>query len=121
MPTVLDQRPFVPTKDFGRSLDFYQRMGWEVRFRDDHLALMHLGASHFFLQNYFQPEWADNTMFHLVVDDAAAWFDLATRVKSEGEFASVRVSPPKREDYGALVTHVVDPAGVLWHFAQMDP
>jgi hypothetical protein len=30
------------------------------------------------------------------------------------------VAAGRREDYGALVTHVVDPAGVLLHFAQMD-
>ena len=95
-------------------------MGWQIRFRDENLALMELGASRFFLQKYYQKEWADNTMVHLVVDDATRWHELAERVKQEGGFDDVKIRAPHREDYGALVTHVIDPAGVLLHFAEMD-
>ena len=120
MPTITDQRIFLPTKDFARSIDFYARMGWQTRFRDDAIALMELGASRIFLQEYYQKEWADNTMVHLVVDDAKGWHDVAERVKQEGGFDDVKIRPPQHEDYGALVVHVIDPAGVLLHFAQMD-
>jgi catechol 2,3-dioxygenase-like lactoylglutathione lyase family enzyme len=120
MPTITDQRVFLPTRDLDQSIDFYSRMGWQVRFRDDSLALMELGASRIFLQKYYQKEWADNTMVHLVVDDAAGWHEVAARVKREGGFDEVKIRAPQREDYGALVTHVIDPAGVLLHFAQFD-
>ena len=120
MPTIVDQRIFLPTKDLAQSIDFYSRMGWRARFRDDNLALMELGASRVFLQKYYQKEWADNTMVHLVVDDAVRWHEVAERVKQEGGFEDVKIRAPQREDYGALVTHVTDPAGVLLHFAQMD-
>lgn len=118
MPEIIDQRAFLPTRDLARSIDFYVRMGWRVTFQDDHLALVEHGASRFFLQKYFQKEWADNTMLHLVVVDAVAWHEIASRVKAEGGFEDVRVREPRMEDYGALVTHVIDPAGVLLHFAQ---
>ena len=120
MPTITEQRVFLPTRDLDQSIDFYSRMGWQVRFRDDSLALMELGASRIFLQKYYQKEWADNTMVHLVVDDAVLWHEVAARVKVEGGFEDVIIRAPQREDYGALVTHVIDPAGVLLHFAQMD-
>jgi catechol 2,3-dioxygenase-like lactoylglutathione lyase family enzyme len=120
MPTISDQRVFLPTKDFACSIDFYARMGWQTRFRDDGIALMELGASRIFLQKYYQKEWADNTMVHLVVDDAKGWHHVAERVKQEGGFDDVKIRLPQREDYGALVVHVIDPAGVLLHFAQMD-
>jgi catechol 2,3-dioxygenase-like lactoylglutathione lyase family enzyme len=120
MPTIKDQRVFLPTRDLPQSIEFYRRMGWQMRFQDDSLALMELGASHIFLQKYYQKEWAENTMVHLVVDDAAGWHEVAERVKEEGGFGDVRIRAPKREAYGALVTHVIDPAGVLLHFAQMD-
>jgi catechol 2,3-dioxygenase-like lactoylglutathione lyase family enzyme len=120
MPTIVDQRIFLPTRDLAQSIDFYSRMGWQARFRDDNLALMELGASRVFLQKYYQKEWAENTMIHLVVDDAVRWHDMAQRVKQEGGFEEVKIRAPQREDYGALVTHVIDPAGVLLHFAQMD-
>jgi hypothetical protein len=45
MPTIGDQRVFLPTRDLNQSIDFCSRMGWQVRFRDDSLALMELGAS----------------------------------------------------------------------------
>ena len=120
MPTITDQRVFLPTKDFDRSIDFYTRLGWQIRFRDENLALMELGASRIFLQKYYQQLWADNTMVHLVVDDAVAWHEIVARVKQEGGFDEVKIRPPQREDYGALAMHVIDPAGVLLHFAQMD-
>jgi catechol 2,3-dioxygenase-like lactoylglutathione lyase family enzyme len=120
MPTIIDQRVFLPTRDLAQSIDFYRRMGWQIRFQDEQLALMELGASRIFLQKYYQKEWADNTMVHLVVDDAIGWHEVAERVKEEGGFGDVRIRAPQREAYGALVTHVIDPAGVLLHFAQMD-
>jgi catechol 2,3-dioxygenase-like lactoylglutathione lyase family enzyme len=120
MPTITDQRVFLPTKDFVRSIDFYSRLGWQTRFRDENLALMELGGSRIFLQKYYQQEWADNTVLHLVVDDAVGWYDCVERVKQEGGFGDVKIRAPQRQDYGALAVHVIDPAGVLLHFAQMD-
>ncbi len=120
MLTIEDQRPFLPTRDFSRSIDFYNRMGWRTAFLDDNLALMELGHSRLFLQKYYQPEWAANMMLHLVVDDVDAWYKHAMKVKAEGGFDEVRVSAPKHEPYGAMVAHIVDPAGVLFHIAQFD-
>jgi catechol 2,3-dioxygenase-like lactoylglutathione lyase family enzyme len=118
--TINDQRAFLPTKDLGQSIDFYVRMGWELRHKDDSLALVGLGASRIFLQKYYVEDWANNMMLHFVVDDAAAWFEKAETVKSEGNFDSVKIRGPQRENYGAIATHVIDPAGVLLHFAQFD-
>ena len=52
VPTINDQRVFLPTKNLDQSIDFYTRMGWQVRFRDDKLAMVALGASSIFLQDY---------------------------------------------------------------------
>jgi catechol 2,3-dioxygenase-like lactoylglutathione lyase family enzyme len=120
MPEILEQRGFVPAKDFARSIDFYTRMGWSNIYKDDSLALMKLGASLFFVQKAWVEDWAHNTMIHLVVDDAAAWYETAMRVKAAGGFDEVRIGAPRRETYGALATHVIDPAGVLLFFAQFD-
>jgi len=120
MPAILEQRVFLPTKPFARSIDFYSRLGWENIYKDDNLALMKFGASMFFLQNAYVEDWANNLMIHLVVDDTQAWCDTVTRVKTEGGFDEVRVRAPLREPYGATATHVIDPAGVLLFFAQFD-
>lgn len=121
MPAILDQRPFLATRNFRRSVDFYSRMGWTSIYQDADLALMELGTSRLFLQNAFVEQWAHNTMVHLIVDDAQGWYETAQRVKAEGGFDEVTVHAPRREAYGALATHVLDPAGILLFFAQLDP
>ncbi|MBN8646958.1 MAG: bleomycin resistance protein [Caulobacterales bacterium] len=120
MPQIIDQRPFLATKDFKRSIDFYSRLGWQSIYQDADLALMENGASRFFLQNAFLKDWAHNTMLHLIVDDAQKWYEEAKKAKLEGGFEEVIVHPPRREAYGALATHVIDPAGILVFFAQLD-
>lgn len=120
MPAILEQRLFLPCKDFARSIDFYTRLGWSQRFKSDDLALMAFDQSLFFLQKAWVEAWAHNTMVHLVVDDVNGWYEKLKRVKAEGGFNEVTVKAPQREAYGALATHVLDPAGVLLFFAQMD-
>ncbi len=120
MPEISEQRLFLPAKDYQRSVDFYRRLGWATLYEAHDLTLMSLGASKFFVQNAWVEDWAHNTMVHLVVDDAAAWYGTVKRVQIEGGFTEVKVKAPQREAYGALATHVIDPAGVLLFFAQMD-
>ncbi len=57
-------------------------------------------------------------MLHIAVDDAEAWHEHAANVIEDGRFSDCRVDGPREEDYGALVTYVWDPSGVLLHFAQ---
>lgn len=119
-PSVFAQSIFLPTRSLDESLDFYLRMGWRLGFREDTLALVEHGAARFLLQSVYLREWAENTMVHLTVDDAASWYRLALMVQREGKFTSVLIRPPERTDYGACVTHVTDPAGVILQFAELD-
>ena len=57
-------------------------------------------------------------MLHITVKDAAAWYKHVTAVLAARSYGAARVNPPKQEEYGALVTYVWDPAGVLLHLAQ---
>ncbi|RUT67557.1 hypothetical protein D0817_25825, partial [Flavobacterium cupreum] len=43
-----------------------------------------------------------------------------TELLATGRFPGARVSEPKQEQYGALVTYIWDPSGVLLHLAQWD-
>lgn len=120
MPAFSEQRPFIPAKDYARSLDFYTRLGWEILFKGDDIALLARDGASFYLQAYYQKEWAENTMLHFTVEDPASWCALAERVKAEGGFDEVRIRAPHHQDYGATVCHVTDPAGVLLHFCKFD-
>ena len=117
---TLDVKTFVPAKNFAKSFEFYTQLGWESKFRaeDDGIAILELADSRFYLQNYYQKEWANNFMLHVTVEDAQAWFEHASKVIEAGKWQFARLTPPRKENYGALVTHVWDPSGVLLHFAQ---
>ena len=120
MPTLvaLDVRPFLPAKDFSVSKDFYEALGWVVKWSDANLALLENGGHRFYLQRYYLKEWAENAVLHISIDDARSTHEQIKELIASGRFAGARVSSPRQEPYGALVTYVWDPAGVLLHFAQ---
>jgi catechol 2,3-dioxygenase-like lactoylglutathione lyase family enzyme len=116
--SATDIRPFLPALDFDESKDFYVALGWSLKWSDDKLALLQMGDHSIYLQRYYVREWAENSMLHLTVEDAQSCYEQVTRVLSEGRFPEARVAAPKREPYGAVVTYVWDPSGVLLHLAQ---
>lgn len=115
---VSDVRPFVPSRDFALSKDFYSALGWSVKWADERLALLENGNHRFYLQRYYTKEFAENMVLHMTVADARACAEQIKNLLSSGRFPGARVSSPKREPYGALVTYVWDPSGVLLHLAQ---
>ena len=116
-----DIKPFIGSRDFDESRDFYVALGWQLNFDAGDIAELELGGCRFYLQRYYQKQWCDNTMLHITVEDAEAWYQHVTAVLAERTFGAARVRPPKEQDYGALVTFVWDPVGVLLHFAQPLP
>ncbi len=117
---VSDIRPFLPAKDFETSRDFYVALGFVLKWTDDNMALLESGNQRFYLQRYYVKDWADNSMLHISVADAQACFDQISGLLADGRFPGAKVAQPKQEPYGALVTYVWDPAGVLLHLAQWD-
>ncbi|CAN5673540.1 hypothetical protein BH11PSE8_BH11PSE8_17400 [soil metagenome] len=111
-------RTFVPAMDFELSRDFYLALGCSLEWSDHNLALLEMGGQRFYLQRYYVKEWAENCMLHVTVADARACFEQIDQLLASGRFPSARVSAPRQEQYGAVVTHVWDPAGVLLHLAQ---
>lgn len=114
-----DLRPFVPARDHATSKRFYAALGWAVRDVDTGLALVTVAeGQHFYIQDYYIQQVAENCMLHLTVADAQAWHERVAAVLRDGSFSGARVQPPKLQPYGALVTFVHDPAGVLLHLCQ---
>ena len=110
--TATDVKTFVPAKNFAESFDFYTQLGWEPKFRaeDDGIGILELGGSRFYLQNYYQKEWANNFMLHITVEDAQAWYEHAAKIIEDGNWQFARLREPAIQDYGALVTFVWDHA-----------
>lgn len=119
--TVSDLRPFIPARDFVLCKRFYAELGWETRDVGDGLALVRLAdRQHFYLQDYYIKELAENCMLHLTVEDAQAWYRHVAVVLHDDAFGGARVQAPKRQPYGAIVTFVHDPSGVLLHLCQWE-
>jgi len=117
-PGVSDTKPFVPAQDFALSKRFYTSLGWKLNWEMDGLAELEPADSRILLQDFYVREWAENWMLYVVVDDARAWFEHVDARIGEGSFGDARVQEPREEAYGALLTYVHDPSGVLIHFAE---
>ena len=113
-----DLKTFVGSEDYKISKDFYTAIGFTLNWDQGELSELQLGTCKFYLQKYYQRDWCNNSMLHMTVDDAKVWYEHIEEVLSRGTYGAARVSEPKLEDYGALVTYLWDPSGVLWHLAQ---
>jgi uncharacterized glyoxalase superfamily protein PhnB len=110
-------RPFLPTKDFDQSKQFYEALGFEKTL-DDEVAIFSTASGGFILQSYYQEDWAANCMMQLMVDNLAAWWAHIESLNLSERFGVPAPKPPTMQPWGLVVAYVVDPAGVLWHVAQ---
>jgi catechol 2,3-dioxygenase-like lactoylglutathione lyase family enzyme len=116
-----DIRAFIPARDFALSKRFYSALGWEARDVGPRLALVDVGREqHFYLQDYYLKDVAENSMLHVTVENAADWHAHVAAVLRDGEFPTAGVQAPARQPYGATVVFVHDPSGVLIHLCQWD-
>ena len=117
--TVKAMRPFVPAKDFATSKRFYEDLGFHCKPLGDALAEMHLGAYSFLLQDYYVEAWTGNFVMHMLVSDVALWWTYISALELAARYGVERPRAPKRESWGLTVAYLFDPAGVLWHIAEI--
>ena len=110
-------RPFMPARDFDLSKRFYEALGFE-KVLDSEVAIFNTGSGGFILQRYFQAEWAANFMMQLMVDDLDAWWEHIASLDLPKHFGVPAPKPPAVQPWGLRIAYVVDPSGVLWHFAE---
>lgn len=110
-------RPFLPTKDFEKSKQFYEALGFEKTL-DSEVAIFKAGSGGFILQRHFQADWAGNSMLQLMVDDLDAWWSHIESLDLPERFGVAPPKPPALQPWGLRVAFVVDPAGILWHVAE---
>jgi catechol 2,3-dioxygenase-like lactoylglutathione lyase family enzyme len=116
-----DVRAFIPAKDFALSKRFYAALGWETCDVGPGLALVKLGdRQHFYIQDYYLKDVAENSMLHVTVESAHDWHAHVVSVLQAGDFVGGRVQSPSRQPYGASVVFVHDPTGVLIHLCEWD-
>ena len=115
---IISLRPFVPSKNFAVSKQFYEDLGFRITDFGDDLAQVALEGHSFFLQNFYERHFAGNFIMHMLVTDLDEWWQKITALDLGQKYGVRNPTPPKDEPWGLKVFYVYDPSGVLWHVAQ---
>ena len=114
---VIEMVTFIPAKDFAASVRFYDEL-FEVNWQTDKLCQIQAGNSKFLIQDFYQPDFANNSMYQLLVDDIdVTWQQLQSSGVLTRYGAPVKARPPKQEAWGRVI-YLWGPAGELWHLTQ---
>jgi uncharacterized glyoxalase superfamily protein PhnB len=117
MANVLALKPFIPSgPDFARALAFFRDLGFTTAWESDGYAELCLGNAAFILQSFHDQHVQNNLMIFVAVDDLDDWH---RHILASGviEKYGVLAKPPARYPWGQREVHLIDPAGVCWHFA----
>ena len=115
---VVNLMTFVPAKDYGISTKFFLDLGFTLNWESEEVKEFEVGGFTFLLQNFYVKDWADNFMMLLMVKDLEAWWRRIQELRLVGRYEGVRAKPLQDYSWGLREVHLIDPAGVLWHFAQ---
>lgn len=109
-------RTFLPSKDFEVSKNFYKDLGFKVQWENKELCMFGEPEYNFFLQDYYNEDWANNLMMQLFVDDLEALYKIAEPLIEKYE--GTKIKPIFEADYGRTF-HIIGPAGELWHMTEV--
>lgn len=111
-------KPFIPSgPDFAKAKAFFRDLGFEVRWEAEGLAELTFGDVVFLLQDYNNQELQENLMMYVAVDDLDAWWQHLRASGVLERYDGVRAKEPTLFPWGQREIHLIDPAGVCWHFA----
>jgi catechol 2,3-dioxygenase-like lactoylglutathione lyase family enzyme len=110
-------RPFIGSKNFEVSRNFYRDMGFEEKVLSRDMSVFKTGGIGFYLQDAYVKDWIDNTMVFVEVDSADRYFKELSGLGLPAKYEGVRVTPVRTMDWGKEC-FVHDPSGILWHFGE---
>ncbi|WP_308636230.1 VOC family protein [Paenibacillus silvisoli] len=112
-------RPFVPSgEDYELAQRFFKKLGFDCTYSDSGISIFRLAELEFILQNYSDQHFQNNYMVDVTVEDLDGWWTHIQSILDSGEFPSVRAKEPTVFPWGRREIHLIDPAGVCWHFAE---
>ena len=107
--------PFIPSKDYQISKDFYEALGFKGEYASDDLTLFENNGCRFFLQRFYNRELADNLVFQLAVLS----IDDAWRTISNLSGFNIKFEPVKQERWGKVI-FLWGPSGELWQVTEFN-
>lgn len=117
--SVTSIRPFIGARDFGVSRGFYRDIGFQEHSIDVKLSIFKMGATAFYLQDYYSREWIDNTMVFMEVNSAVDFYSRLLALNLTEKYNGARLLPVRHLDWGSEC-YLHDPSGVLWHIGEFN-
>lgn len=118
--TAISIRPFIGSKNYLQSQEFYQLLGFQVMNVGPKLSFVKVNDTvGFYLQDAYVKKWVDNTMLFIEVEDVEAWHQKIKALDLESKYKLVRCSEIQIEHWGKeFFLH--DPEGILWHIGKFN-
>ena len=114
---VTEIKAFVPAKDFDKSKNFYQDIGFTMASEGGGVAYFRFEHISFLLQDYYVESLAENFMMHILVEDVDSWWK---HVNESGviEKYGVKITTVEIQPWAMKDFCITDPSGVLWRIGQ---
>jgi hypothetical protein len=109
---IKEIRPFFPSKDYDLSKSFYESLGFKGESAGPDLTIFQQSDCTFFLQRYYNEDFANNLMLQLIVENIDEAYELVSGLNK------VKHSEIKRESWGSVV-YLWGPSGELWHITEL--
>jgi hypothetical protein len=110
-------RPFIGSKNFGISRQFYKDLGFRESILANNLSYFESNGLGFYLQDAYVKDWIDNTMVFMEVDDIHRFWSELAALDITSAYEHVRIVPIRHMDWGSEC-FLHDPSGILWHFGE---
>lgn len=110
-----DIKSFIPSKDYIESQRFYQALGFDMQIASDDLSIFTNGSCSFYLQRFFNEEFAKNLMLQLSVPDIGKALEVISKI----EGFKIKYNPVKDEPWGKVI-YLWGPSGELWHVTEFN-
>lgn len=108
-------RPFIGSKNFDISRNFYRDLGFEEVVLGSQMSLFKSDNFGFYLQHAYVKEWIENTMVFVEVTDLQKFWNQLVTLNLSLKYENVKLVPIRDLDWGSEC-FVHDPSGILWHF-----
>lgn len=110
-------RTFIGAKDYETSRSFYRDLGFEEKVISEKMSLFTIDRLSFYLQDYYVKDWIENSMVLLEVGDVDKYWSFLQQLELQDKYTGIKLFPIQENDWGKECL-LVDPSGVLWHFAE---
>lgn len=119
-PQFKSVRPFIGTKDYTESRNFYRELGFSELIVSENMCYFKIDENiGFYLQNAFVKDWVENSMLFIEIEKLEEFLVFLKSKKLSNKFKNIRLSEIVVNSWGKeFFLH--DTSGILWHFGNFN-